>query len=286
MSVVWLTMHDVSVEDVTSGMVNHDLSIDAKINDMECKMLEGKLVLAGDDGVTFKPVNDDLFLSVSESFGSPSSFAKLDTASASNEPNKRPILAENTMLSYVAKPMESIHVVHFSFKDGMYARIKNGLWLIRNVPLILKKWTSYANIKKEDMCTICVWVKFHDIPITAFTKDGLSVIATKLGTLLMLDSYTSIMRMKSWGRSREGYTISTIHVKYEWTPPRCSSYKFFGHVLEEFPKNIADEVFLALGWLLEEIHMTWAHLEKKRTRLWTYTKSFEDLCIQCVETAS
>ncbi|GKG45233.1 hypothetical protein Tco_0495311, partial [Tanacetum coccineum] len=59
MSVVWLTMHDVSVEDVTSGMVNHDLSIDAKINEMECKMLKGKLM--------------------SESFGSPSLSAKLDT---------------------------------------------------------------------------------------------------------------------------------------------------------------------------------------------------------------
>ncbi|GKD56612.1 hypothetical protein Tco_1289999 [Tanacetum coccineum] len=44
--------------------------------------------------------------------------------------------------------------------------------------------------------------------------------------------------------------------------------------------------FLELGWLLEEIHMTWAHLEKKRTRLRTYTKSLEDLCIQWLETAS
>ncbi|GKG26785.1 hypothetical protein Tco_0402488, partial [Tanacetum coccineum] len=44
--------------------------------------------------------------------------------------------------------------------------------------------------------------------------------------------------------------------------------------------------FLALGWLLEEVHVTWAHLEKKRTRLRTYTKSLEDLCIQCMETAS
>ncbi|GJS63358.1 hypothetical protein Tco_0677922 [Tanacetum coccineum] len=44
--------------------------------------------------------------------------------------------------------------------------------------------------------------------------------------------------------------------------------------------------FLALGWLLEEIHATWAHLEKKRTRLRTYTKSLEDLCKQWLETAS
>ncbi|GJU55249.1 hypothetical protein Tco_1228963 [Tanacetum coccineum] len=50
--------------------------------------------------------------------------------------------------------------------------------------------------------------------------------------------------------------------------------------------RVFDEVFLALGWHLEEIHVTWAHLEKKWTRLRTYTKSLEELCIQSVETAS
>ncbi|GJU15380.1 hypothetical protein Tco_1143346 [Tanacetum coccineum] len=32
-----------------------------------------------------------------------------------------------------------------------------------------------------------------------------------------------------------------------------------------------------LGWLLEEIHITWAHLEKKRTRLRLYAKSFKEI---------
>ncbi|GJR77850.1 retrovirus-related pol polyprotein from transposon TNT 1-94 [Tanacetum coccineum] len=44
--------------------------------------------------------------------------------------------------------------------------------------------------------------------------------------------------------------------------------------------------FLALGWLLEEIHVTWTHLEKKQTRLRTYTKSLKDLCKQWLKTAS
>ncbi|GKD93620.1 hypothetical protein Tco_1373457, partial [Tanacetum coccineum] len=50
--------------------------------------------------------------------------------------------------------------------------------------------------------------------------------------------------------------------------------------------GVFDEVFLALGWNLEEIHMTWADLEKKQTRLRTYTKSLEEMCSQSVETAS
>ncbi|GKC45523.1 hypothetical protein Tco_1063245 [Tanacetum coccineum] len=35
--------------------------------------------------------------------------------------------------------------------------------------------------------------------------------------------------------------------------------------------------FLALGWHLEEIHVTWAHLEKKRTRLGTCTKIHQEV---------
>ncbi|GJZ23765.1 retrovirus-related pol polyprotein from transposon TNT 1-94, partial [Tanacetum coccineum] len=43
---------------------------------------------------------------------------------------------------------------------------------------------------------------------------------------------------------------------------------------------LGDEVYLAFRRHLEEIHVTWAHLEKKQTRLRTNTKTLEDLCSQ------
>ncbi|GKE46239.1 retrotransposon protein, putative, ty1-copia subclass, partial [Tanacetum coccineum] len=102
------------------------------------------------------------------------------------------------------------------------------------------------------------------VPIMTFNEYGLSVIATKLGTLLMLDSYTFDMCMQSWGRSsyarviielradvelkdnivvvmpeitREGHYACNVHVEYEWKPLRCSSCKVFGHIHKECPKN-------------------------------------------------
>ncbi|GJT83870.1 hypothetical protein Tco_1058212, partial [Tanacetum coccineum] len=73
--------------------------------------------------------------------------------------------------------------------------------------------------------------------------DGLNAIATKLGTPLMLDSYTSDMCMQSWGRIQgEGHYTCNVRVEYEWKRPRCSSCKVFGHIHEECPKNTgADE---------------------------------------------
>ncbi|GKB17866.1 RNA-directed DNA polymerase, eukaryota, reverse transcriptase zinc-binding domain protein, partial [Tanacetum coccineum] len=124
---------------------------------------------------------------------------------------------------------------------------------------------AYKNLLKEDVSTVPVWVKLHGVPVTTFSEDGLSAIATKLGTLLMLDSYTSDMYMQSWGRSsyarvmielradvelkdnivvampkitKEGHYICNVRVEYEWKPPRCLSCMVFGHIHEECPKNI------------------------------------------------
>ncbi|GJR97523.1 retrotransposon protein, putative, ty1-copia subclass [Tanacetum coccineum] len=153
----------------------------------------------------------------------------------------------------------------FSSMDGLDVMLENGTWFIRNHPLILKKWHPDENLLKEDVNTIPVWVKLHGVPVTAFSEDGLSATATKLGTPLMLDSYTSDMCMQSWGRSsyarvmielradveskdnivvampkiiREGHYLCNVCVKYECKPLRCTSCKVFGHIHEECPKNI------------------------------------------------
>nr|GEZ02907.1 hypothetical protein [Tanacetum cinerariifolium] len=126
-----------------------------------------------------------------------------------------------------------------------------------------------VNKTKEDVCNILIWVKFHDIPITAFCEYGLSAIASKLDTPMMLDSYTSTMCTDSWGMSSyarvmvelradvelkntlvvamlkflgEGYTMSTIPVEYEWTPPKCSSFKGFSHIIDEYPNKSVSHV--------------------------------------------
>ncbi|GJZ55743.1 zinc knuckle CX2CX4HX4C containing protein [Tanacetum coccineum] len=76
-----------------------------------------------------------------------------------------------------------------AYPDGMHAMLENDPLFIHNILLILKKWTPNVNLLKEDVCNVPLWVNFHDVPITAFCEDGLSSIATKLGTLLLFESY-------------------------------------------------------------------------------------------------
>nr|GEV23683.1 wall-associated receptor kinase 5-like [Tanacetum cinerariifolium] len=62
-------------------------------------------------------------------------------------------------------------------------------------------------------------VKPHGVPVTAFTKDGLSAIAMTIGTLLRLDSYTSNMCIQSLGRSSNARALIEIRadVKFKDT---------------------------------------------------------------------
>ncbi|GJY00093.1 MAK10-like protein [Tanacetum coccineum] len=84
--------------------------------------------------------------------------------------------------------------------------------------------------------------------------------------------------------------FTDYHLPGEWEIARDAELNPFKDVLEkahlledkQIPSvGVLDEVssytlFRAIGWHLEEIHVTWAHLDKKQTRLQLYTKVSEE----------
>nr|GFA78121.1 hypothetical protein [Tanacetum cinerariifolium] len=86
----------------------------------------------------------------------------------------------------------------FNSNTGMDGMLESVPWLICNVTFILRKWSFMTNVSKEDLKSVLVLVKLHDDLLTGFEKDRLSVIAKKLGTLLMLDTCTTFMCMELW----------------------------------------------------------------------------------------
>ncbi|XP_022040487.1 uncharacterized protein LOC110943037 [Helianthus annuus] len=99
----------------------------------------------------------------------------------------------------------------FKTKEGMDKLVEDGPWMIRNVPIILKEWSASVKLKKEDIKAIPVWVKMHEVPLAAYTEDGLSLLTSKIGVPKMLDSYTATMCAESWGRS--SYARALIEIQ-------------------------------------------------------------------------
>nr|GFC14633.1 hypothetical protein [Tanacetum cinerariifolium] len=81
--------------------------------------------------------------------------------------------------------------------------------------MLLFRWSRFEILMKEDVGNVLDWVKLHDVPVTAFSEDGLSAIAMKLDTSLMLDSYTSDMCLQSWGRSSYAKVMIELWVDVE-----------------------------------------------------------------------
>ncbi|GJS17451.1 hypothetical protein Tco_0411923 [Tanacetum coccineum] len=84
------------------------------------------------------------------------------------------------MVSHVddSKIVDALVAKNLNVNESLIVQLEDVLenwpWMIRNSPIILNKWSM---------------------------KDGLSIIASQIDKPIMLDSYTSSMCIKSWGRS-------------------------------------------------------------------------------------
>nr|GEV35361.1 hypothetical protein [Tanacetum cinerariifolium] len=93
--------------------------------------------------------------------------------------------------------------------DGV---LEYGPWLIRNAPFILRKWNPSFKWSKEELTSVLKCIKFHSVIASTFTIDGLTVIATRFGTPVMLDSCTVTTCIKSWGRMDYARALVDIRV--------------------------------------------------------------------------
>ncbi|GJY66446.1 probable pre-mRNA-splicing factor ATP-dependent RNA helicase DEAH5 [Tanacetum coccineum] len=104
--------------------------------------------------------------------------------------------------------------IQFSSMDGLDAMLENGPWFIWNNPLILKKWHPDENLLKEDVSTVPIWVKLHGVPVTNFSDDGLSAIATKL----------VMIELRADMELKENIVVAMPNITrdghYKWKPPR------------------------------------------------------------------
>ncbi|GJR65603.1 zinc knuckle CX2CX4HX4C containing protein [Tanacetum coccineum] len=100
--------------------------------------------------------------------------------------------------------------------------------MIRNIPIILKKWSMTTRLSKEELTRIPVWVNIHDVRLQVFLEDGISIIAYQLESLTM-----GVLLIKDLG-----FSIETVRIEYEWKPPQCYLCKIFGHVHDQCPKKV------------------------------------------------
>nr|GEW97652.1 hypothetical protein [Tanacetum cinerariifolium] len=137
------------------------------------------------------------------------------------------------------------------------------------VDCVLPKDVASKVKSRGEVTKVPVWVKLYNVPVLAYSEDGLSLLGTQIGKPIMLEAFTSSMCVQSWGRisfaralieidaavglkkevimaipdeEGDGYIKEVIRVEYEWKPPHYVDCKSFGHDTALCPKRVREEV--------------------------------------------
>ena len=134
--------------------------------------------------------------------------------------------------------------------EATRTRILNrGMWNIVGIPMLISKWTPFAEDAQPAMKSIPLWVTLKNVPPTMFTDKGLEFLASAVGKPIRLHPKTEacehfdeaqilveadltkvLPREYHLSGEEEGELDVVITYGYPWLPPRCSSCQKWGHM--------------------------------------------------------
>ncbi|GKC98790.1 RNA-directed DNA polymerase, eukaryota, reverse transcriptase zinc-binding domain protein [Tanacetum coccineum] len=102
----------------------------------------------------------------------------------------------------------------FTFKDekGINYVLEQGPWLIRSRPMFDQKWDPKIGMIKAEPKVLPIWINMMNIPMEAWSMEGISALASSLGT-------------------------KEIEVMYDSKPDVCQHFSVFGHSLDKCLKR-------------------------------------------------
>ncbi|KAJ4827493.1 hypothetical protein Tsubulata_049484 [Turnera subulata] len=143
-----------------------------------------------------------------------------------------------------------------TYKDGLFLfqfpnesaynhALYGGYWHVSRIPLVLQPWTSSLQKLDFSTATFPVWVQMKNVPMELLTQEGLSYLASVLGTPLHADRDCSklfqgdsanVCIKIDFSKPLKHEIVVDIHgekvaivVSYSWKPQQCDHYQGWGH---------------------------------------------------------
>ncbi|KAL0910776.1 hypothetical protein M5K25_018861 [Dendrobium thyrsiflorum] len=141
----------------------------------------------------------------------------------------------------------------FSCVEDYESIWSRGVWFILGRPFILQQWHPKFKPKREQLTSVPIWIKIHDLPLACWNSEGISRIASKVGVPLAADSLTTQKSRLTYARvcvqvdnqatypeeilvSLDGDVVQ-LKVQYEWRPSPCAHCKSLVHPSSSCPSK-------------------------------------------------
>ncbi|GJY35034.1 zinc knuckle CX2CX4HX4C containing protein [Tanacetum coccineum] len=85
--------------------------------------------------------------------------------------------------------------------EGMNFVLENRPWLIEGKPLFIQKWEAGLCMEKPEPTRVPIWVRIMNVPLEAWNYNGISMLASSIGNLIIMDRSTASMCEKAYSRA-------------------------------------------------------------------------------------
>ena len=141
-------------------------------------------------------------------------------------------------------------------------------WMIKDVPIFIQRWQPGTCLTKAKHDKVPVWVKIHDVPLEAWSVEGIGRIASRIGIPLDMDTYTKEMcvegkgrcayarvlieisactpweefiEVQTWDLTTKTGVDHSLQLEYSWVPTRCDKCKVYDHSKSTCPLSIIEK---------------------------------------------
>ncbi|KAL0294293.1 UNVERIFIED_CONTAM: hypothetical protein Sradi_6894400 [Sesamum radiatum] len=149
----------------------------------------------------------------------------------------------------------------FRFKTAAFMEevIEEGPWLFQGQPVVLQPWEQGMSLRRQKHLQVPVWIRIRHLPMEYWTEEGLSAVASGIGTPLYTDRITKNCLRLDFARvcvmlnfnsklpkhlivlspilSEEKEIPIKVDIEYEWLPLRCLHCCSLGHTANSCPET-------------------------------------------------
>ncbi|KAL0293111.1 UNVERIFIED_CONTAM: hypothetical protein Sangu_3245700 [Sesamum angustifolium] len=162
-------------------------------------------------------------------------------------------------LQHVSATSSGFFFFRFHTRFAMEDVIEGGPWLFQGQPIVLQCWEQGMSLRRQQHSLVPVWIRLKHLPMEYWTEEGLSTVASGIGTPLYSDSitkdcsrldYARVCVMLNYNSELPKHLVvispvlrngkedpKRVDVEYEWLPQKCTNCCSLGHVETSCPAN-------------------------------------------------
>ncbi|KAL0300097.1 UNVERIFIED_CONTAM: hypothetical protein Sangu_3139200 [Sesamum angustifolium] len=162
-------------------------------------------------------------------------------------------------LQHVSATSSGFFFFRFHTRFAMEDVIEGGPWLFLGQPIVLQCWEQGMSLRRQQHTHVPVWIRLKHLPMEYWTEEGLSTVASGIGTPLYSDGitkdcsrldYARVCVMLNYNSDLPKHLVvispvlrngkedpKRVDVEYEWLPQKCSNCCSLGHVETVCPAN-------------------------------------------------